>query len=83
MRTMVLLDAALGLRVSELLALKLEDINLEKRWIKVRRKLTRGKLGKTRSVTSDATLPLADALIDAPIAWKPETSGGIADVTVR
>ena len=42
---LVLVDAALGLRVSELLALKWEDLDVTNKTMFIRRKFTRGRIG--------------------------------------
>jgi len=73
LNTMVLVDGCLGLRISELVALKWEDINKTVRQIMIQRKFTHGKLGQTKSDASDANLPLADALITILEDWKPKT----------
>jgi integrase len=67
---LVVVDAALGLRISELLALKWEDLDFEKKTIFIRRKFTRGRIGKTKTPASCAMLPVADGLIEMLIDWK-------------
>ncbi len=71
----VLLAGAYGLRVSELLALKWEDIDKKKKTISIVRKFTRGKLGKTKTASSEAPLPLSDGTLKLLRAWKPKTHG--------
>ncbi len=73
LRVMVVLDGAFGLRISELLALKWADIDLEKRRLVVVRKFTRGQLGPTKTDSSNAALPIAPALIDLLKEWKRKT----------
>ncbi|MGB6689397.1 MAG: site-specific integrase [Terracidiphilus sp.] len=70
---MLLVDGALGLRISELLALKWEDMDETVKTIKIRRKFTRGRIGKTKSDASEAVLPLADSLLTALQEWKLKT----------
>jgi integrase len=72
---MVLVDGCLGLRISELVALKWEDIDEKGKKIAIQRKFSRGKLGKTKSEASEAELPIADSLLAALLAWKPKTDG--------
>lgn len=72
---MFLLAGAYGLRISELLALKWEDIDEKKKTIAIVRKFTRGQLGKTKTATSEAPLPLAGGLLTVLTAWKPKTKG--------
>jgi integrase len=75
LNVMVLVDGCLGLRISELVALKWEDIDFGKKTIAIQRKFTRGKLGKTKSEASESELPLAEAVLAVLVAWKPKTSG--------
>jgi integrase len=69
----VLLAGAYGLRVSEVLALKWEDIDDNKKTIAIVRKYTRGHLGQTKTASSEAPLPLSDAVLRVLEAWKPKT----------
>ena len=70
---LVLVDAALGLRVSELLALKWEDLDVTNKTIFIRRKFTRGRIGKTKTPASRAKLPVADGLFEILMEWKKKT----------
>jgi integrase len=72
---MVLVDGAYGLRVSELLALKWEDIDEKAKTISIVRKFTRGQLGEAKTSASAAPLPLSPALLKALQEWKPKTKG--------
>ena len=72
---MVLVGGAFGLRVSELLALKWEDIDEKGKTISIVRKFTRGKLGETKTAASSAPLPIAPSLLKALFEWKPKTKG--------
>lgn len=67
---MVLVDAAFGLRISELLALQWQDIDVAKKTVFIQRKFTRGRIGKTKTKASCATLPVADGLLDILMDWK-------------
>jgi len=69
----VLVAGAYGLRISEVLALKWEDIDSKKQTIHIRRKFTRGKLGTTKTASSEAPLPLAKPLMNVLLGWKPKT----------
>lgn len=73
LHTMVLVAGAYGLRISELLALKWEDIDEKAKTISIVRKFTRGQLGETKTAASAAPLPLAPALLKALQRWKPKT----------
>ncbi len=70
---LVLVDASFGLRISELLALQWEDLDAAKKTISIRRKFTRGRIGKTKTPASCATLPVADGLLDILSDWKKKT----------
>jgi integrase len=58
---MVLVDGAYGLRVSEMVAPKWEDIDEKAKTLSIQRKFTRGELGPTKSESSEAPLPMAAA----------------------
>ena len=73
LNVMVLTASAYGLRISELLALKWEDIDEQKKSISIVRKFTRGRLGKTKTASSEAQLPLSDAILNVLTEWKPKT----------
>ena len=75
LNVMVIVDGSLGLRISELLALKWEDIDFKARTIIIQRKFTHGKLGKTKTDASEAALPLAKELAEVLVNWKPNTKG--------
>jgi integrase len=75
LKVMVIVDGSLGLRISELLALKWEDIDFKARTIIIQRKFTHGKLGKTKTDASEAALPLAKELAEVLVNWKPNTKG--------
>jgi integrase len=72
---MVIVDGCLGLRISELVALRWEDIDPITRTIMIQRKFTHGKLGKTKTDASEAGLPLARELFEILADWKPKTNG--------
>lgn len=72
---MALLTAGLGLRVSEMLALKWEDIDWKDEQVSIQRKFTHGALGDTKTDTSNANLPLAGSLLAILGQWRPKTDG--------
>lgn len=74
LNVMVLLAGAYGLRVSELLALKWEDIDTDKKTISIVRKFTRGQIGKTKTASSEAPLPLSGSVLQVLTDWKPKTA---------
>ncbi len=73
LNVLVLVDASFGLRVSELLALQWGDLDVAKKAIFIRRKFTRGRIGKTKTPASSAKLPVADGLLDILLDWKKKT----------
>lgn len=70
---MCLLTGSLGLRVSELLALKWADVDWTEKLVSIERKFTHGALGETKSDASEAKLPLADSLLAILSRWKTKT----------
>ncbi len=70
LNVLVLVDASFALRISELLALQWEDLDVAKKTIYIRRKFTRGRIGKTKTPASNAKLPVADGLLDILMDWK-------------
>ena len=67
-RTMAFLDAATGLRVSELLTLKWKDINFDTLEINIRRAIVYGVIGRCKSKASKKPIPLDPFL--AEVLWK-------------
>jgi integrase len=72
-RTMVMLDAATGLRASELLALRWSDIDFEVGVVHVQRAIVYGVVGNTKNQGSRSRLPLAQAVLDFLNEWRRET----------
>jgi len=70
---MVLLLGAYGLRISELLALKWEDIAEKTKTISIVRKFTAGKLGETKTDSSEVPLPMSKPILEVLMAYKPST----------
>jgi len=71
---MVLLLGVYGLRISELLALKWEDIDETAQTISIVRKFTRGKLGEPKTDSSEAPLPLSQPILEDLKEYKPRTN---------
>jgi integrase len=68
-RTLVLLDAATGLRVSELLSLKWEDIDFENLGVRVIRSIWHQVVGDCKTETSARPVPLDSYMAEAlPLA---------------
>ncbi len=70
---MTLVAGGLGLRVSEMVALKWEDFDFENKQVTIQRKFTHGALGLTKTVASEAALPLDPGMLAVLEAWKPKT----------
>lgn len=64
-RTMVLLIAVTGMRVSELLALQWPDIDFDRRLVRVRRTFYRGTFGLPKTSASERVIPMSDGLFVA------------------
>lgn len=64
--------ASLGLRVSETLGLKWNDIDWKKRTISIQRSAYRGAIEDTKTVTSKSKLPLDPALAILLEKWRKE-----------
>ncbi|WP_158792272.1 site-specific integrase [Granulicella sp. L60] len=62
--------ACLGLRVSEALGLKWEDIDWETGIVTIRRSAYRGSIDDTKNTPSKARLPLHPTLAELLLAWK-------------
>ncbi len=73
LNVMTLVAGGLGLRVSELVALQWRGISWKDKQISIQRKFTRGPLGQTKTVASDALLPLDDGMLQVLARWKPKT----------
>jgi integrase len=71
--TLVLLTALTGLRVSESLGLRWNDISFDRQEIWVRRSWTRGKVGKTKTEASATYVALGPALAQALLDWRRQT----------
>ncbi len=72
-RTLTLLIAATGLRISECLGLQWQDIDYDRNKIFVRRAWTRGQIGKPKSKASKAPVPLHSILATFLLEWQRET----------
>ena len=72
-RTLTLLAAATGFRISECLGLQWRDIDFENSQIHVRRTWTCGQIGLPKSRSSRAPVPLHSLLGEFMRAWKNTT----------
>jgi integrase len=96
---MVLVTASLGLRVSETLALRWEDFDIQGKAVKVQRAYTHQELKDTKSVSSNATLPVPAVLLAAlaeardnkdmgwvfpsPVTGRPRAAGMILQAHIK
>lgn len=69
-RVMVTLAMCLGLRVSEILGLRWEDVDLEKRSLQVRRSVVGGHAEATKTESSEDELPLHPELVEVLREWR-------------
>jgi len=78
-RTMVLLAGCLGLRVSEIMALKWSDVDFKRRAMLVQRSIVHGRVDDVKTEYSRDVVPLdvqvADALIIHMNEYVPSTDG--------
>jgi integrase len=73
-RTLTLLAAGTGLRISECLGLQWQDVNFAEAMIYVRRTWTCGRVGLPKSKASKAPVPLHPLLGTFMLRWKQETT---------
>ena len=64
-RLAILLGLRTGLRRSEFLALQRRDVDLSKKQIHIRRRISRNRVGPVKSKTSRRTVPMTSGLQDA------------------
>jgi integrase len=69
-RVMVILAMCLGLRVSEILGLRWEDVDLEAGTLQVRRSVVNGHVEDTKTLASEDELPLHPDLVDVLRQWR-------------
>jgi len=69
-RTMVIVAMALGLRVSEILALQWRDIDFESLTIMVQRAVVNGHVDEVKTEYSEDELPLDPDFATVLLAWK-------------
>jgi len=73
-QTMVVLDAATGLRYSEIAGLKWQDVDWENNQIHVRRRWIRGNVSEPKSRKSQAPVAMAPLLAKYLRAWQLQTA---------
>ena len=72
-RTLTLLAAGTGLRISECLGLQWQDVSFADAMIHVRRTWTCGQVGLPKTKTSKGPVPLHPLLAEFMIRWKKKT----------
>jgi integrase len=75
-RTLTLLIAATGLRISECLGLQWLDADYDSQQIFVRRSWTGGKIGKPKTASSKAPVPMVPLLAGFIRQWQEQTPYG-------
>jgi integrase len=78
-RVLVLADAATGLRISEILALRWSDIDVAHSCIRVTRAYVYGKFGPPKSKASKRPVPLHPMLATSLQEWRNETPYALDD----
>jgi integrase len=73
-RTLTLLAAGTGLRISECLGLQWQDVNFADGMIHVRRTWTCGEVGLPKSKASKGPVPLHPLLAEFMLLWKQKTT---------
>jgi integrase len=71
-KTMVVIIACLGLRVSELLGLQWGDIDFENLTVKIQRSCSEGEICQTKNASSEGTLPLDPDLAEVLLRHKAQ-----------
>jgi integrase len=69
-RVMVTLAMCLGLRVSEILGLRWEDVDLENAKLQIRRSVVNGHVENTKTLASEDELPLHPELVRVLREWQ-------------
>jgi integrase len=68
-RTMFLMGTLTGLRIGELLALQVQDLDLTSAVVSVRRDVYRGRVGTPKTTQSERRIPLASSLVPVLKNW--------------
>src|SRR5438876_4788989 len=72
-RTLTLLAAGTGLRISECLGLQWHDVDFANQRIHVRRTWVQGRMGSPKTQASKAPVPLHSLLAESMGKWKQES----------
>lgn len=76
-RTMCIVAACLGLRISEVLGLQWNDFDFDNRHVQIRRAVVRGRIGETKTETSRKSLPMAPELVEVLLAHRERLPGSV------
>jgi integrase len=74
-RTMVAVAQSTGLRVSEILALKWQDVDFEQMTMRVTRKVVNGRINRVKTEYSEDDLPLDGDFATQLLDWKRQCPG--------
>lgn len=72
-RTQIILDASTGLRASEIAGLQWRDIEWDNQQIDIRRTWIKGRIGKPKSLDSEAPMPMSPVLAACLREWQRTT----------
>jgi integrase len=72
-QTMVVLDAATGIRYSEIAELQWRDVDWEGKCIHIRRRWIRGDVHKPKTTVSKSAVAMSEVLAAYLLAWRKET----------
>lgn len=78
-RTMVIVAQCTGLRVSEILALKWQDVDFERLTMRVSRKVVNGRVSRVKTEYSEDDLPLDPDFATQLLDWKRHSPQGFDD----
>jgi integrase len=73
-RTLVLLDVQTGMRRGEVLALRWNDIDFQKKTLNIRKSIYHQHLGPVKTEESEKTMPLDEEMIIDLLRWRAETA---------
>jgi integrase len=79
-RTLALLDAATGLRVSELLALRWQDVDFENLELKVTRTIWHQVVGDCKTEASAKPVPMESYMAEDLLRWRRQSPYPMAEV---
>jgi integrase len=78
-KTMALLAALTGLRISEILGLQWHDLDLEAAVLHLRRGVVNQEISNLKTIGSRRPLPIAGPLVQALKSWREQTSFSAPD----